>query len=98
VTANLGILFRVLYSLAAGSGFVVLVRSLGKLNWATPIPFYLLLPGELAFAFSKDSHFDGVGQLSPSGPISMSVFWVVNLAFWWVAAFLLSFVVKRHRN
>lgn len=67
-------------SLFIGGIFVGILKLLGHHNWATPVPFWLLLPGILAGAITPGSGFN-LKEDDPS-PLSTLVFYAVNVALY----------------
>jgi hypothetical protein len=68
-------------SLFIGGSFVGLLELLGHHNLATPVPFWLLLPGLLAGAVIPGSGFD-LKDDHPWSPLSTFVVYAVNVAIY----------------
>lgn len=86
---------RLLVALLIGSVFVGLVSALGREQVATPVPFWLLLPGIVVGACAPDSHFDPEGNYQRQwGPISLVVLFAVNMAVYSGLAYLMLYVAS----
>jgi hypothetical protein len=79
---------RALAALIVGSVFVVAVLALGRHNLATPIPFWVLLPGILAGALVPGSGFNPEGDTHPWSPVSTFVVFAVNAGIYTGLAYL----------
>ena len=62
---------RAFRALIVGGAFVCIVLLLGRLKFATPVPFVLLGPGIFAGALVPGSVFDIDGDLHPWGALSL---------------------------
>ena len=79
---------RALAALIVGSVFVVAVLALGRHNLATPIPFWVLLPGILAGALVPTSGFNPEGDTHPWSLASKFVVFAVNAGIYSGLAYL----------
>lgn len=77
-----------------GGAFVGIVEVLGDYHMATPVPFFLLLPGIAAGAFIPDSGFNPEGDVHPWGPVSKFVVYAVNIAIYSGLTWLVLFLVR----
>jgi hypothetical protein len=84
--------------LIIGGAFVGIVEVLGHYHMATPVPFFLLLPGIAAGAFAPDSGFNFEGDLHPWGPVSTLIVYAVNITIDSGLAWLMFYLVRRHRR
>jgi len=71
---------------------VGMAQLLGHYQVATPVPFYLLLPGIAAGAFAPDSGFNPEGDIHPWGPVSTFIVYAVNIAVYGGLAYLALYV------
>jgi hypothetical protein len=78
-----------------GAAFVGIIEALGHYNLATPIPFWLLLPGILAGAFVPGSGFS-LKEDHPWSPLSVFVVYAVNISLHSGLAYLLLYPLRRH--
>jgi hypothetical protein len=62
---------------------------------ATPIPFWLLLPGILTGACVPGSGFNPEGDTHPWDPLSVFVVYAVNIALYSGLAYLLLYPFRR---
>ena len=81
-------------AIVLGSAFVGIVMVLGHLQLATPIPFWLLLPGILAGACVPGSGFN-LKDDTPWSPLSVFVFYTINIALYSGLAYQL-YPLRRH--
>jgi hypothetical protein len=79
-----------------GAALVGIVEVLGHFKLATPIPFWLLLPGILAGACVPGSGFSPEGDLHAWSPVSVFVVYAVNIGLYSVLAYLLVYPLRRH--
>ncbi len=71
-----------------GGAFVGIVLLLGRLHFATPIPFLLLSPGFLAGVCVPGSGFN-LKEDTPLSPLALVVVFAVNTALYSGFAYLL---------
>jgi hypothetical protein len=71
-----------------GGAFVGIVEVLGHYQMATPMPFWLLLPGIIAVACIPGSGFD-LKDNHPLGPGSELILYAVNVAIYGGLAYLM---------
>jgi hypothetical protein len=74
-------------AIVLGSAFVGIVKVLGHHALATPIPFFLLLPGMLAAACVPDSSSNLKEDIH--SPLAVFVVYAVNMALYSGLAYLL---------
>lgn len=93
---------RAFTALIAGSLLVGLAVLLGRLKIATPIPFFVLLPGILTGAMVPGSGFNPEGDTHPWGLLSMIVVFAVNIMLYtslvWLVLGLLRYGSRRASN
>jgi hypothetical protein len=75
-------------ALTVGSVFVCMILALGRHNLATPIPFWLLMPGILTGALVPGSGFNPEGDTHPWGLASTLVVFAVNVGIYSGLAYL----------
>jgi hypothetical protein len=75
-------------ALILGGAFVGIVDVLGHYQMATPMPFWLLLPGLIAAACMEGSGFDFKDN-HPFGPVSELVLYAVNVVIYGGVAYLI---------
>jgi hypothetical protein len=80
---------RAFVSFVIGGVFVCAVQILGRLGFATPIPFVVLSPGIMAGAIAPDSGFNPEGDTHPWGPVSVVIVYAVNIGIYGGAAYLI---------
>ena len=85
-------------ALIVGGAFVCIVGLLGRLRFATPVPFVLLSPGIFAGALVPGSGFNIEGDLHPWGALSVCVVIVVDAAIYGGIAYLSLLLVHRRRQ
>ena len=79
---------RTWLSLFIGGAFVGILEFLGQHNMDTPVPFWLLLPGLVAGAFTPGSGFN-LKEDDPWSPLATFVVYAVNIALYGGLAILL---------
>jgi hypothetical protein len=79
---------QALAALIVGSVFVGVVLALGRHSLATPIPFWVLLPGILTGALAPGSGFNPEGDTHPWGLVSTLVVFAVNTGIYSGLAYL----------
>jgi hypothetical protein len=79
---------RLWLSLFIGGSFFGILNLLGYLNFATPVPFLLLLPGLIVGAATPGSGFE-LKDDSPWSPLASLVFYTVDIAIYGSLAYLL---------
>jgi hypothetical protein len=88
---------RKIIALILGSVFVGGIEVLAKQGMATPIPFWLLLPGIAVGAIGPDSGFNPEGDIHPWGPISTAMVYAVNIGLYSLLAYIFLHLATRHR-
>jgi hypothetical protein len=78
-----------------GTALVGIAKALGHFNLATPIPFWLISPGILAGACVPGSGFNPEGDVDPWSPLSVFIFYAVNIALYSFLAYLLISHLRR---
>ena len=68
--------------------FVGIAAVLGHYKMATPMPFWVLLPGIIAVAFIPGSGFD-LKDNHPLGPVFTLILYAVNVAIYGGLAYLM---------
>lgn len=87
---------RLWIAIGVGIALVAVLFAVGRLNIATPLPFWLLSPGIAIGIFMPDSHFDPEGG-DNAGPVSMIVMFVVNTAVYSGLIYLLLGLFARRK-
>jgi hypothetical protein len=78
-----------------GGALVGIAKVLAHFDLATPIPFWLLLPGILTGACVPGSGFDLKDDTHPWSPLSVFVFYAVNIALYSGLAYQLLYPLRR---
>jgi hypothetical protein len=78
-----------------GGALVGIAKVLAHFDLATPIPFWLLLPGILTGACVPGSGFDLEDDTHPWSPLSVFVFYAVNIALYSGLAYQLLYPLRR---
>jgi hypothetical protein len=78
-----------------GGALVGIAKVLAHFDLATPIPFWLLLPGILAGACVPGSGFN-LKDDTPWSPLSVFVFYTINIALYSGLAYQLLYPLRRH--
>ncbi len=89
---------RALAALIVGSSFVGVVFFLGHHNMATPIPFWVLLPGILAGALVPGSGFNPEGDTHPWSLVSAFTVFAVNVTIYGGFVYLLLSLIRWPRK
>ena len=91
---------RALKALVVGGVFVAIVEVLGHRDLATPVPFWLLLPGILAGALSPDSGFNPEGDTDthPWGPLGVMIAYAVNIVIYGGLAYVTLYLLHLLRR
>jgi hypothetical protein len=82
-------------AIVLGGALVGIAKVLAHYDLATPIPFWLLLPGILTGACVPGSGFNLKDDTHWS-PLSVFVFYAVNIALYSDLAYLLLYRLRRH--
>ena len=82
-------------AIVLGGSLVGIAKVLAHYDLATPIPFWLLLPGILIGACVPGSGFNLKDDTHWS-PLSVFVFYTVNIALYSGLAYLLLYPLRRH--
>jgi hypothetical protein len=89
---------RAFKALIVGGAFVCIVGLLGRLKFATPVPFVLLSPGIFAGALVPGSGFNIEGDLHPWSALSVCVVIGVDAAIYGGIAYLSFLLIHRRRQ
>jgi hypothetical protein len=81
-----------------GGAFVGAMKILGHFGLATPIPFVVLSPGIMAGAIAPDSGFNPEGDIRPWGPVSVVIFYAVNIGIYSGLTYLIFHFLRRPRR
>jgi hypothetical protein len=79
---------KITQALILGGIFVCILELLGHHQVATPVPFWLLLPGIMAGTLAPDSGFSPEGDVHPWGLFSTFIVYVINVGLYSGLAYL----------